>query len=309
MKAIKLLLGFILVVTLMTSCYTEVILDDEFIEESSFNTSQVLQSYDLWYIDINATSGSGEVPFLQRAFTISFDNGKVYANNNIVGIGKTGNGYGINVGYFDALQGAVEIDHDVDGLWLLDVYAVNANTLELHDDSSNTSYFLKGYQLNDFDFDMVFYENIHYLLQEYDAWEKTYTSQEGAINEFDDENFLQFLTGNDGDFFRSSIDEAGTSVNTLEWDFEGDYAIFDIENDEMLKTLTLAYDFMGNDYFELYVINDSTIELYHPSSETIYEFKGRGYIQYLKSSKGSADKKRKKTSNPIMKVERSRKKK
>lgn len=308
MKAIKLLLGCILTGTLMTSCYTEVILDDGFIEESGFNTAQVLQAYDLWYIDINATKGNGEVPFLQRAFTISFNNGKVYANNNIVGIGKTGNGYGIDVGYFDVLPGAIEINHDIDGLWLLDVFEVNGNTLELYDSNSNTSYYLKGYQLNSFDFDMVFYDNIHYFLQEYNAWEKTYTSQEGALNDFDDENFLQFLSESDGDFFRSSIDQTGTSLNNLEWDFEGGYEVFDVENDETLKTLTLSYDFMGNDYFELYVINDSTIELYHPNSETLYEFKGRGYIEYLKSGKGSVEKKRKKTLNPVMKVKRSRKK-
>ncbi len=306
MKAIKLLFGFLLIGALMTSCYTEVILDDAFIEDSSFNTDQVLQSYDLWYIDINATKGNGEVPFLQRAFTISFDNGKVYANNNLVGIGKTGNGYGIDVGYYDPLRGSIEIDHDLDGLWLLDVYAVNDSTIELYDKTSNTSYYLKGYQLNNFDFDMVFYNNIHYFLQEYNAWEKSFTSEEGTINDFDDENFLQFLSGSDGDFFRSSIDQTGTSVSNLDWDFEGDYTIFDVENDETLKTLTLSYDFMGNDYFELYVINDSTIELYHPSSETVYEFHGRGYQQYLKSGKGLVEKKRKKTSNPVMKVKRSR---
>ena len=64
--------------------------------------------------------------------------------------------------------------------------------------------------------------------------------------------------------FRSSIDATGTSIANLQWDFVGDYQVYDIENDEMLKTLTLGYDSMGNDYFELYVINDSTIELYHP---------------------------------------------
>ncbi|MGB5668612.1 MAG: nicotinic acid mononucleotide adenyltransferase [Maribacter sp.] len=306
MKAIKILFGSVLVGALMTSCYTEVILDDEFILESSFNTDQVLQSYDLWYVDINATKGNGEMPFLQRAFTISFDNGKLYANNNIVGIGKTGNGIGINVGYYKPLSGTIEIDHNADGLWLLDVYAVNGNTIELYDKSLNTSYYLKGFQLYNFDFDMVFYENIHYFLQEYDAWEKTYTSEEGAINDFDDENFLQFVTSGSGDFFRSSIDQVGTPVNKLQWDFEGDYVVFDVENDETLKTLTLSYDFMGNDYFELYVINDSTIELYHPSSETVYGFNGRGYQQYLKSGKGSVDKKRIKTFNAIMKVKRSR---
>ncbi len=303
MKTIKLLLGLLMIGTLMSSCYTEVIIEDEFIEESAFNTDRVLQSYDVWYVDINATRGNGEVPFLQRAFTISFVNGTMYANNNIVGIGKTGNGLGIDVGYYSTLNGIVEIDHDVDGLWSLDVFAVNGNTIELRDPRSNTSYFLNGYQANNLDYDFIFYDNINYFLQEYEAWEKVYTSEEGAINDFDDENYLQFLPS----FFRSSVDAPGTRVSNLQWDFEGDYQVYDIENDETLKTLTLAYDFMGNDYFELYVINDSTIELYHPDSGTVYEFRGRGYIEYLKSGKSTVDKKRQKTSNPVMKVQRSRK--
>ncbi|WP_317174166.1 hypothetical protein [Zobellia nedashkovskayae] len=125
----KLLLLTVFIATLMTSCYTEVIVEDEFIEEPVYNTSQVLQSYDLWYVDINVTNGNGEVPFLQRAFTVSFNGGKLYANNNIVGIGKTGNGFGIDVGYYDTVRGAVEIDHDIDGQWFLDVFAVNGNTI------------------------------------------------------------------------------------------------------------------------------------------------------------------------------------
>ena len=284
----------------MTSCYHEVIIEDEYIEESAFSTDQVLQTYDLWYVDINTTKGNGEVPFLQRAFTISFDNGRVYANNNIVRIGKNRNGLGIDVGCCGTLNGAVDIYHDVDGPWLLNVFAVNGNTIELYDRRSDTSYYLNGYHVNNFDYDFVFFDNINYFLQEYDAWEKTFTSEEGALNDFDDGNFLQFLP----DFFRSSVDTPGTSTGNLEWN----YQVYDIENDETLKTLTLAYDPMGNDYFELYVINDSTIELYHPSSKTVYEFRGRGYQEYLKTGKGSVAKKRKKTSNPTIKINRSRKK-
>ena len=301
MKA-KLLFLLLLLGTLLTSCYHEVIIEDDFIEESAFNTNQVLQSYDLWYVDINATRGTGEIPFLQLAFTLSFDNGILHANNNIVGIGKTGNGFGIDVGNYGTLRGAVEIDHDVDGLWVLEVFAIDGNTLELYSPALDTSYFLEGYQTNNFDYDFVFYDNINYFIQEYDAWEKVYTSEAGALNDFDDENFLQFLP----DFFRSSIDASRTPISNLQWDFEGDYQVYDVENDEMLKTLTLAYDGMGNDYFELYVINDSTIELYHPNSETVYEFKGRGYREYLKSGKNSGGKKRQKTLNPTMKVKRSR---
>ncbi|MEL6916900.1 MAG: nicotinic acid mononucleotide adenyltransferase [Bacteroidota bacterium] len=309
MRGIKLLLGFLMIGALTTSCYTEVIVEDDFVDAPIFNVHTALRSHDLWYVDINATQGNGEIPFLQRAFTISFDQGILYANNNIVGIGKTGNGFGIDVGYYNTIAGAVEIDHDLDGRVLLEVYEVNSRTLELYHAPTNTSYFLKGYQVSNFDYDMVFYDNIQYFLQEYGAWEKVFTSEEGAINDFDDETFLQFLSGSNGDFFRSSIDQNGTPINKLVWDYEGDYQVFDVAGDNTLKTLTLDYDFLGNDYFELYVINDSTIELYHPNSETIYEFKGRGYIEYLKStSKTTEGRKRTKSSNPIMKVERKRKK-
>ncbi|MEH6511660.1 MAG: nicotinic acid mononucleotide adenyltransferase [Maribacter arcticus] len=300
MKTIKLLTGYFLLATLMVSCYADVIIEDDFIEESAFNTDQVLQSFDLWYIDINATQGNGEVPFLQRAFTVSFDRGVLYANNNIVGIGKTGGGYGIDVGTYGTLRGIVDIDHDIDGRWALEVFAINRNTIELYDARSDTSYFLKGYQTNTFDYDMVFYDNINYFIQEYDAWEKIYTSEIGALNDFDDENYLQFLPN----FFRSSLDSPNTSMANLQWDFEGEYEVYDIQGDNSLKALTLDYDFFGDDYFELYVINDSTIELYHPDSGTTYEFRGRGYQEYLKSGKGDGSKKRIKSSNPIMNVKR-----
>ncbi|WP_350286554.1 nicotinic acid mononucleotide adenyltransferase [uncultured Croceitalea sp.] len=304
MKSKKLLFGLLGIAILASSCYTEVIVEDDFIVESPINTDRVLQSYDLWYVDIDATDGNGEVPFLQRAFTISFENGVVLANNNIVGIGKTGGGLGIDVGVYSTLSGVVEIDHDIDGLWSLDVFAVNNSTIELYDPRSRTSYFLNGYRRSNFDYDRVFYENINYFLQEYDAWEKTFTSEVGALNEFDDENYLQFFSDNGG-YFRSSIDNIGTPLANLQWDYEGDYEVFDT-NDETLKTLTLDYDFLDNDYFELYVIDDSTIELYHVASETVYEFGGRGFLQFLKSE-NKVGKKRVKSSNKKMNVTRKRK--
>lgn len=304
MKIRKLLLGIIAIGLLASSCYTEVIIDDDYVEVTPVNTALVLENYDLWYVDINVSTGSGEIPFLQRAFTISFDRGIVYANNNLVGIGKTGNGLGIDVGAYGTFGSELEVDHDVDGLWLLDVYQLNANTVELYDASSNTTYVLKGYYAGNFDYDAVFYDNIHYFLQEYQVWEKTYTSDYGAINEFDEENYLQF-NSDAGGFFRSSIDNQGIPLSNIQWDYEGDYVVYDVANDPTLKTITLDYDFLGNDYFELYVINDSTIELYHVSSGTVYEFSGRGYIQYLKSD--GSGKKRSKENNPTMNVTRQRK--
>jgi hypothetical protein len=127
-------------------------------------------------------------------------------------------------------------------------------------------------------------------MQEYEAWGKTYTSMVGVLNEFDNENFLQFLAGGNDSTFRSSQDDIGTNVNNLYWDFVGDYAIGDIGGEMYLKTLTLDYDYFDNEIFELTVINDALIELYHPSSGTYYEFEGRGYIQYLEAHDGSTGK-------------------
>ncbi|MBC6997769.1 nicotinic acid mononucleotide adenyltransferase [Cytophaga sp. FL35] len=297
------ILNLLFVSLLLSSCYTEVLIEDSYIDEPAVSTESLLRSHDLWYVDITATQGAGEVAFMEYAFTLSFVNGTLYANNKLVGIGKTGSGLGIDVGFYESGLGEIQIDHDVYGRYFMDVFVVDHNTLELYDSLSDTSYFLEGYQMNEFDFDYIFYDNLSYFLQEYDVWEKVYTSQEGMLNDFDNENFLSFNT----DMFQSSIDAPGTPISNLQWDFEGEYRVYDTAYDEMLKTLTLAYRSSSNDYFELYVINDSTVELYHPSSETVYRFKGRGYRQYLKSSDNSVGKKRIKTSNPVMKVERSRK--
>lgn len=300
MKTIKLLSGFALIALLFTSCYTEVVVDDyaynDYQEPMSVN--QLLNSYDLWYVDINETIGYGESPFLQMAFTISFRNGNLFANNNLVGIGSQGNGYGIQIGYYNAYDMILDIDHDIDGYDSFDVYQLDYNTIELYNPFNDTSYILHGYQRANFDYDYVFYDNIQYFLQEYEAWEKTYTSNYGALNEFDNENFLQFLSGGNDNSFRSSQDPEGTNPNNLYWDYSGLYGVNDVSGNMYLKTLTLDYDYFDNEFFELSVINDQRVELYHPSSGTVYEFTGRGYIQYLKvgqdinKNKTSAHKKR-----------------
>jgi len=299
MKTIKLLTGFALITLLFTSCYTEVIVDDYADHNSpSISLNQLLGSYELWYVDINQTVGYGQTPFLQKAFTISFRNGIVYANNNLVGIGSQGNGFGISIGYYDAYHTILDVYHDLDGFSTFDVYQLDNNTIELYNPNNDTSYFLHGYQRATFDYDYVFYDNIHYFLQEYEAWEKTYTSDYGALNEFDYENYLQFLAGGNGATFRSSVDETGMNPDDLYWDYTGLYGIANVTGNMYLKTLTLDYDYFNNEYFELSVINDAKIELFHSASGTVYEFQGRGYIQFLKTgttvdkTKSSSDKKR-----------------
>ena len=169
------------------------------------------------------------------------------------------------------------------------MFQIDNNTIELYNPNNDTSYFLNGYQRHNFDYDYVFYDNIHYFLQEYEAWEKTFTSEIGAINEFDNENYLQFLAGGNDSEFRSSKDFRIIDTNDIFWDYTGLYGVGDVANNFYLKTLTLDYDYFENDFFELSVINDGKISLFHPASGTTYEFEGIGYIQFLKSSNAKGE--------------------
>jgi len=288
MKTLK-LLSVLLVMTLFTSCYTEVIVDDyahaNVPVSQNISLNQLLNSYEVWYIDLNQTQGYGSTPFMEIAFTMSFKNGILYANNNLVGIGSQGNGFGVDIGDYDAYNMILDVNHVIDGFTSFDVYQVDFNTIELYNIYNDTSYFLHGSQRNNFDYDLVFYDNIHYFLQEYEAWEKTYTSIYGNLNEFDNENYLQFLTGNNDSEFRSSQDLVPTNPNNLYWDYTGVYNVNNVSGNMYQKHLTLDYDYFSNEHFELNVVNDQRIELFHPDSGTLYEFTGRGYIAFYKEGK------------------------
>lgn len=285
MKTIKLLLGFALATVLLTSCHS-----DSIYEEPPISLEHLLRSYDLWYVDINQTVGYGETPFLQIAFTLSFKNGILYANNNLVGFGPNGqgNGLGIDVGEYDAYDMILDVYHDLDGFQSFDVYQIDHDTIELYNPTTDTSYFLHGYLKSQFDYDFVFYDNIHYFLQEYNAWEKTDVSQTGALNEFDNENYLQFLAGGNDSEFRSSKDKNVANTSNIYWDYTGLYEVRNITGQTHLKRLTLDYDYFDNEFFELTVINDQTIALYHAKSGTTYKFTGRGYIEYLRNVQHNA---------------------
>ncbi|EGV42868.1 nicotinic acid mononucleotide adenyltransferase [Bizionia argentinensis JUB59] len=288
MKTIKLLVAFVITATLFTACYTDEIIVDNYnpTPGPSISVNQLLNRYELWYVDINETVGYNQTAFLQIAFTVSFRNGKLFANNNLVGFGDQGNGFGIQTGTYDAYSNVLDVYHLVDGYQSFDVFQINKNTIELYNPNNDTSYFLKGYQRSNFDYDYVFNDNIHYFLQEYEAWEKTYTSPTGIPNAFDDENYLQFLSGGNDSEFRSSQDVSIYNLNNILWDYTGLYGVGNINGDHTLKTLTLDYDYFSNEYFELRVINDARIELYQTSSRTVYEFTGRGYIQFMKNAQG-----------------------
>ena len=280
MKTLKLFFVALIAGVSFASC--SIIIDD--INDPYYvNLDEVITEYDLWYVDYNKTTGTGDVPFLSKAFTLSFINGKLFVNNNLVGIGITGNGYGIKIGYYEASSGILEIDHDLDGYYDFEVVQIASDRLKLIDNYNHVSYYLEGYQEYNFDYDKIFYDNIEYFLQEYNVWEKTFTSQTGDLNEFDNENFLSFTPENITTFY-SSQDEVGTNIDNIYWDYVGNYSVANVQGFDNLKILTLDYDSWGNEEFELTVLNDGAISLYHINSGTMYEFNGREYIQFLKSS-------------------------
>ncbi|WP_196895603.1 hypothetical protein [Aureivirga marina] len=287
MRAIKYFFGLFFILITASSC----VVDDDFYRDGpnpGITLDELLNTYSIWYVDYDRTEGPDNIPFLSKAFTISFQNGRLYANNNLVGIGQTGNGLGVQIGYYDAYGETLEVFHDLDGRYDFYVDQLANNRIRLVSKNYDVSYYLIGYHRSDFDYNRLFYDNIEYFLQEYRAWEKTYTSQLGALNEFDNENFLRFTPENLTTFY-SSQDPVGTDIDLIQWDYEGNYEVFDVQGYDDLKILRLDYDFFNdNEEFELTVINDSTISLYHVESGTTYHFQGRQFIPFLRENNSNA---------------------
>ena len=151
MKALKIISGLILTLTLFSSC---IVSSDDYHYDNPITLEQLVNSYDLWYVDYNKTTGAGEVPFLSKAFTISFLEGHLYANNNMVGLGAIGNGYGLQIGYYETYNGVLEIEHSLDGFIDLEVIKISNNEIRITDTYTNTSYYLIGHQRSNFDYDL-----------------------------------------------------------------------------------------------------------------------------------------------------------
>lgn len=274
MKVLKLLFLTILTSTMFTSC---MVTNNEVVD-NSISLEELVSQYDLWYVDYHKTEGNNNIPFISRAFTLSFLNGTMYANNNIVDIGKTGNGLGIRAGNYDTRRGVLEVNHIKNGYYNFDIVQISSNEIRL--DYNGVSYYLVGYQRNDFDYDKLFYDNIEYFLQEYIAWERA-ELKDGQQNVFDEERFLQFTPKNTTTFY-SSKSAFGTNVANINWEFIGSYTVYNISGTNTLKGLTLNYENGDTETFELSVINDEAIRLYHQRSQTTYTFVGKGFVQYLK---------------------------
>ncbi len=282
MKKIFYILSTILILSNLSSCTIEEHVSDYQDEQ---NLIQLLQSYDLWYVDIDQTTGTGDVPFVSRAFTMSFMyNGNIFANNNIVGIGTTGNGYGINVGRFQTFDrnGIVEINHKIDGIFPFEVRQISTNEIELYNRSENVRYTLVGYQKSHFDYDRIFYENITYFLQEFEAWSKVYEDLVQPSAVFTGENHLAFYVANNTNTFQTSEMAPNTPPHSLLWDYTGSYDVFNTSTEDVKEIELKYYINNSEEAFEMQIINDQKIRLINLNTNNLYEFEGRNYIEYIR---------------------------
>ena len=76
MKRLKLLSILVIVTSMITSCTVNDSYDHNYNPSPNLSLSQLLGSYDLWYVDIDQTLGYGQTPFMEIAFTLSFRNGR-----------------------------------------------------------------------------------------------------------------------------------------------------------------------------------------------------------------------------------------
>ncbi len=288
MKHVKSLLLLIMPV-LFSSCIVET--NHHHVEEvvDTFSLEELLSSYDLWYVDYHSTEGNQDIPFVSKAFTLSFLNGRMYANNNITEVGQIGNGFGIQTGNYRTINNTLECDHYLDGAFDFEVVQLSNNEIRIDCLTRNITYYLVGYQRNNFDYDRLFYDNIEYFLQEYEAWEQI-EKRDGTPNPFDQEHYLRFLPENNSTFDFSS-DPFGINIDRILWSYGGHYEVANVRGEKYLKILTLNYRNSGSENFELNVINKNAVELFHISSGTTYTFSGIGFIEYLRRSKKQKPKK------------------
>ncbi len=251
--------------------------------DNTIRLTDLLQSYDLWYVDIDRTTGTGDVGFVSRAFTMSFMPGhEVYANNNMVGLGYTGDGYGIRIGTYRVYDrdGILSITDDIAGTYDFEVVQIDNYTISLTNRAQNVTYFLIGYQKNEFDYDAVFYDNVVYFLQEYEAWTKYYADLVSPSEPFVSENHLQFYVSANINSFSSSESPVNISVSQIFWDYSGAYVVENTSHQNR-KGLKLYYD-INNDReeFILKIIDDQHIRLRNILTGNVYKLEGRGNIKY-----------------------------
>ena len=272
----------------MGSCTIENHIDENYTNEPAYVLSDFLISYDLWYVDIDRTQGSGNISFMSKAFTMSFlPNGEVYANNNIVGLGITGNGYGISIGMYDVYNanGLVSINDDLSGRFDFEVRQISTHEISLYNRSRDVTYYLIGYQKYDFDYDRLFYENITYFLQEYTVWTKNFADIVSPDAVFRAENHLRFYVAGNDNVFDSSESRINAPMTSIYWDYSGSYEVLNTSQTNV-KDLVLYYDINGSEEeFILKIIDDRHIELQNVVTDNIYRFTGHGYIQFRPASR------------------------
>ncbi len=272
----KNLFSLLFSVIILSSCSSDD--DNSNNQTQSDSIKQLLESYDLWYVEPDQPSSDFNLG--QDAITFSFVENELHANKNLIGfnpetIGNVEASYNVEQ---EGSNASITID-DTE----FTVFGVSGNSIKLVNSYDNTTaFYITGYATEDFpSSDILYHERMPHFFNEYKFWEKTAT-------ENPDENDGNFSNISYVDFFevrnfRSSEDSEGLTYDEINWEYNGSYKLTTENGEEgpISNELILLYlDEEGkiiegaNDTLKVNVLDQNRIQLSEPNQNINYIFEG-----------------------------------
>ncbi|MBW2962987.1 hypothetical protein [Mesonia aestuariivivens] len=254
---------------ILSSCGSD---DDSTPQLQSNSIQELLESYDLWYVEPDQFSSDFNLG--QDAITFSFLNNQLYANKNLVGfnpeiIGEQETSYSVEQTENTANVTINDTEFKVIG--------ISGNSLKLVDDD-NTAFYITGYNASEFpSLDIIYFERMAHLFNEYKFWQKTETENPDEIDgEFSSINHIEFSAIRN---FKSSEDAEGLTYDEINWQYQGSYKLTKMEDDDGNISNELIFVYLDennreNDTLKVRVINENKIQLSESESGIHYLFEG-----------------------------------
>ena len=270
----KNLLSLLFSIIVLTSCGSD---DDSNTPSQSKSIEELLESYDLWYVEPDQPSSDFDLG--QDAITFSFVNNELYANKNLVGFDPSTMG-NIETTYTVEQEGSnasITID-DTE----FTIFGVNGNSVKLVNSYDNTTaFYITGYTTEDFpSLEILYYERMPHFFNEYQFWQKTLTENPDENDgDFSTINYVEFFGGRS---FRSSEDVEGLTYDEINWEYEGSYRLTTEygEEESISNELIFIYNTdegeeeIPNDTLKVNVVDESKIQFSEPGLNINYTFEG-----------------------------------
>ena len=271
----KNLLSLLFSIILLTSCGSD---DDSTNPPQSKSIEELLESYDLWYVEPDQPSSDFDLG--QDAITFSFVNNELYANKNLVGFDPSTMG-NIETTYTVEQEGSnasITID-DTE----FTIFGVNGNSVKLVNSYDNTTaFYITGYTTEDFpSLEILYYERMPHFFNEYQFWQKTLTENPDENDgDFSTINYIDFFGGRN---FRSSEDVEGLTYDEINWQHQGSYKLTTSNSEEEPISNELVFIYVdsngvviegANDTLKVNVVDESKIQFSEPGLNINYTFEG-----------------------------------